>query len=184
MLNRRLSRRFVLRAAGAAVALPFLEAMLPRLMAAPSTFKTWSQTAVQPAPRMICCYVPNGVNILEWMPKEAGEKYKLSPTLEALADYRDDFTVLTGLGHPASQGGHSGADTWLTAANLKAKPGADYTNTLSIDQVVAKVHGEQTRFASLQLADGSGTGGAGHSHTLSDARQPNAVKDFRTTKPW
>lgn len=167
MLNRRLSRRFVLRAAGAAVALPFLEAMLPRLMAAPSTFKTWSQTAVQPAPRMICCYVPNGVNILEWMPKEAGPQYKLSPTLEALADYRDDFTVLTGLGHPASQGGHSGADTWLTAANLKAKPGADYTNTLSIDQVVAKVHGEKTRFASLQLADGSGTGGAGHSHTLS-----------------
>ena len=31
----------------------------------------------------------------------------------------------TGIGHPASPGGHSGADTWLTAANLKAKPGAD-----------------------------------------------------------
>lgn len=167
MLHRPLSRRFVLRAAGAAIALPFLDAMLPRLAAAPSTFEPWSKSPVQPTPRMICCYVPNGVNILEWVPKDSGPQYKLSPTLDSLAKYRDDFTVLTGLGHPASQGGHSGADTWLTAANLKAKPGADYTNSMSIDQVVAQLHGQKTRFASLQLADGSGTGGAGHSHTLS-----------------
>lgn len=107
------------------------------------------------------------MNILEWVPKDRGEKYTLSPTLEALKDYRNDFTVLTGLGHPASQGGHSGADTWLTAANLKAKPGADYTNTLSADQLAADLHGKKTRFPSIQLGDMSGTGGAGHSHTLS-----------------
>lgn len=163
----RITRRTVLRAAGAAVALPFLDAMLPRLQAAPSTFKPWAKSAVEATPRMICCYVPNGVNILEWVPKDRGEKYTLSPTLEALKDYRNDFTVLTGLGHPASQGGHSGADTWLTAANLKAKPGADYTNTLSADQLAADLHGKKTRFPSIQLGDMSGTGGAGHSHTLS-----------------
>lgn len=163
----RVTRRTVLRAAGAAVALPFLDAMLPRLQAAPSTFKPWAKSAVEATPRMICCYVPNGVNIAEWVPKDDGEKYTLSPTLEALKDYRGDFTVLSGLGHPASTGGHSGADTWLTAANLKAKPGADYTNTVSVDQLAAELHGKKTRFPSLQLGDMSGTGGAGHSHTLS-----------------
>lgn len=163
----RITRRTVLRAAGAAVALPFLDAMLPRSQAAPSTFKPWGKSAVEAAPRMICCYVPNGVNILEWVPKDSGEKYTLSPTLDALKDYRNDFTVLTGLGHPASQGGHSGADTWLTAANLKAKPGADYTNTMSADQLAADLHGKKTRFPSIQLGDMSGTGAAGHSLTLS-----------------
>ena len=162
-----LSRRTVLRAAGAAVALPFLDAMLPRLRAAPSTFKPWDKSPAPLTPRLICCYVPNGVNILEWVPKDSGEKYAPSPTLDALKDHRDDVAVLSGLGHPHSQGGHSGADTWLTAANLKATPGADYTNSQSIDQVVAGVLGRKTRFDSLQLGDQSGTGGAGHSHTLS-----------------
>jgi hypothetical protein len=162
-----LSRRTVLRAASAAVALPLLDAMIPTATAAPSTFKPWAKSPLAATPRMICCYVPNGVNILEWVPTDAGANYTLSKTLDALKDYRDDFTVLTGLGHPASQGGHSGADTWLTAANLKAKPGADYTNTVSADQLAAKLHGTKTRFPSLQLSDQSGTGGAGHSHTLS-----------------
>ncbi|MCE9560914.1 MAG: DUF1552 domain-containing protein [Planctomycetes bacterium] len=167
MIPRQLSRRHVLRATGAAVALPFLEAMLPRLQSAPSTFKPWEKSSLAATPRVITCYVPNGVNILEWVPKDSGEKYTLSPTLTALKDYRNDFTVITGLGHPASQGGHSGADTWLTAANLKAKPGADYTNTVSADQIAAQLHGKKTRFPSIQLGDMSGTGGAGHSHTLS-----------------
>jgi len=164
---RPLSRRFVLRAAGAAVALPILEAMLPSLHAAPSTFKPWPKSTVPATPRLLCCYVPNGVNIMEWVPTDQGADYTLSPTLATLQEYRQDFTVLTGLGHPASPGGHSGADTWLTAANLKSKPGADYTNSVSADQLAAELHGQQTRFPSLQLSDMSGTGGAGHSHTLS-----------------
>lgn len=166
-MNRNLSRRFALRAAGAAITLPFLDAMLPRLQGAPSTFRPWAKSAVPAVPRMIACYVPNGVNILEWMPKGEGENYTSSPTLDVLKEYRKDFSVLTGLGHPASTGGHSGADTWLTAANLKAKPGADYTNAMSVDQLAADLHGKQTRFPSLQLGDMGGTGGAGHSHTLS-----------------
>jgi hypothetical protein len=161
-----LSRRHVLRGMGAALTLPLLDCMLPRVLGAPSTFKPWPTSQVV-QPRMICCYIPNGVNILEWMPSGSGRTDTLSPTLKVLQAYRDDFTVLTGLGHPASQGGHSGADTWLTAANLKSKPGADYTNSVSIDQIAAELHGQKTRFPSLQLSDQSGTGAAGHSHTLS-----------------
>jgi len=164
--HRPLSRRFVLRAAGAAIALPLLEAMQSRARANPSTFKPWPRSDAA-HPRTIFCYIPNGVNILEWVPKTVGEGYELSPTLAVLKDHRQDFTVLSGLGHPNSQGGHSGADTWLTGANLKAKPGSDYANTISVDQVLAERHGQSTRFPSLQISDQSGTGGAGHSHTLS-----------------
>ena len=166
-LRQPLSRRRVLRGLGTSLALPLLEAMSPRVArAAPSQFRPLpGSPGVHP--RLICCYVPNGVNILEWVPKEKGPGYALSPTLETLKDHRDDFTVLSGLGHPNSEGGHSGADTWLTGAKLKGVPGADYSNSVSIDQLLAEIHGKQTRFASLQLSDQSGTGTAGHTHTLS-----------------
>jgi hypothetical protein len=164
--QRPLSRRHLLRGAGAALALPLLDAMWPRSLGSDSKFRGWKRSSVL-QPRMICCYVPNGVNILEWVPDGAGSQYKPSPTLETLREHRSQFTVLTGLGHPHSQGGHSGADTWLTAANLKARPGSDYANTVSVDQLAAVLHGKQTRFPSLQLGDMSGTGQSGHSHTLS-----------------
>lgn len=161
-----IDRRHALRGIGAALTLPLLDAMLPRAGASPSTFQAWKKSTAM-HPRSIFCYVPNGVNIIEWVPKDSGAKYTLSPTLEAMKDVREDFTVLSGMGHPHSQGGHSGADTWLTGADLKSKPGADYTNSVSADQIMAGFHGKHTRFPSLQLSDGSGTGSAGHSHTLS-----------------
>jgi len=156
----------VLRAAGAAVTLPVLDAMLPRAWGMPSSFEPLPKSGVV-QPRLVCCYVPNGVNILDWVPADRGDNYTLSPTLKTLEAYRNDFTVVTGMGHPHSKGGHSGADTWLTGADLASKPGADYTNSVSIDQLVAAVHGPQTRYASVQISDMGGTGGAGHSHTLS-----------------
>ena len=156
----------MLRAAGAAVTLPVLDAMLPRAWGMPSSFEPLPKSGVV-QPRLVCCYVPNGVNILDWVPADRGDNYTLSPTLKTLEAYRNDFTVVTGMGHPHSKGGHSGADTWLTGADLASKPGADYTNSVSIDQLVAAVHGPQTRYASVQISDMGGTGGAGHSHTLS-----------------
>ncbi len=163
-----LSRRAVLRGCGAVIGLPLLEAMMPRtLLAAPSKFKPLAKSTAKPTPRAIFCYVPNGVNILEWMPEGEGTDYVLSPTLEMLQEHRADMSVLSGLGHPHSTGGHSGADTWLTGADLGAVPGKDYSNTISVDQLIAEQVGVHTRFPSLQLSDGSGTGGALHSHTLS-----------------
>ena len=165
-MNRTIHRRSLLQGAGIALGLPLLEAMSNPISAADSTYQPVSKT-LRTTPRLICCYIPNGVNIKQWAPKENGASYTLSPTLEVLKEHRDDFTVLTGLGHPACKGGHSGADTWLTGADLGRVPGAEYTNSESIDQVIAKAHEKETRFASLQLSDMSGTGGAGHSHTLS-----------------
>jgi hypothetical protein len=155
----------MLRGAGASIALPLLESMLPRVGLAQSTLRQAEKTA-RPQPRMICCYVPNGVNEAEWIPTDAGPNWIPSPTLQVLKEFRADLTVITGLGHPNSKGAHSGADTWLTGANLEATPGKDYQNSISIDQLAADLHGKQTRLASLELSSGGGTGAAGHSHTL------------------
>jgi hypothetical protein len=165
-LGRPLSRRALLRGAGAALALPLLDAMVPvSLRAAPSTFTPLAKSGGA-HPRAVFCYVPNGVNIFDWVPAAAGRDYALSPTLEALKGHRERFTVLSGLGHPHAKGGHSGADTWLTGADLGAVPGKEYTNSISADQVLAESVGRHTRLPSLELSDQSGTGTAGHSHTL------------------
>lgn len=156
-----LSRRTFLRGFGVSLALPLLDAFAPAARAA--------QAASQPT-RLAFFYVPNGVNIFRWLPESSGRDYQLSPTLAALADHKQDFSILSGLGHPRSQGGHSGADTWLTAADLQGTPGHDYRNTLSIDQAAAEVLGLQTRFPSLELSSSGGTGSAGHSHTLAFSR--------------
>jgi Protein of unknown function (DUF1552) len=161
ILNRKpISRRAMVRGTGACLALPFLEAMLPR-----TVFGAASSASAE-IPRVIFCYIPNGVNEDQWMPKDAGPDWTLSPTLDGLKPFRNDFTVLTGLGHPNSKGGHFGADTWLTGANLEGTPSKDYQNSISVDQIAAEFHGQQTRFPSLELSDGNGTGAAGHSATL------------------
>jgi hypothetical protein len=170
-INRKsLSRRTMLRGAGACIALPFLEAMLPRSVSAQQTVQ-----AAGPKPRMVFCYVPNGVNQADWMPKDTGPHWTMSPSLQALKDLRADLTVMSGLCHAKSRGGHSGADTWLTGADLEGTPGKDYQNSISADQIAAEAHGKQTRFPSLELSFNGGTGATGHSHTLAYDRVGTAL---------
>ncbi len=157
-----ISRRTLLRGAGAAIALPLLEAMFPSDVRA--QFKS-AGTSSGAHPRMICCYIPNGVNITEWLPQDSGPNWTLSPTLQELAEHKSDFTLISGVGHPKS-GGHDGADTWLTGADLDATTGKDYQNSISVDQLAAEHHAKETRFPSLELSCDGGSGQAGHSHTL------------------
>jgi len=157
-----IDRRHFLRASGVTLSLPFLEAMVPSVKAA-------EEAGEKPA-RMVALYVPNGVNIAKWVPGETGKNYQLSPAFEDLEEHRNDFTVLSGLGHPNSKGGHSGADTFLTGADLSGTAGYDYRNSISVDQVAAEVIGLKTRVPSLELSTAGGTGSPGHSHTLSFSR--------------
>src|SRR5436190_14045650 len=84
-----LERRSFLRAAGVSLALPWLDYFLPRA------------TAGEKAPavprRMICICAPLGFYPGNFIPKETGKGYELSPHLQVLSDYRDDFTVISGL---------------------------------------------------------------------------------------
>ncbi len=164
----RLSRRHVLRGIGTAIGLPLLDAMLPKSAHAQPGVKLTTPEALpgEPTPRAIFCYVPNGVNIADWVPQASGAAYALSPTLAELEQFKGDLTVLSGLGHPNSRGGHTGADTWLTGADLERMPGRQYANSVSVDQLMAAQVGEHTRIPSLELSANSGTGSAGHSFTL------------------
>jgi hypothetical protein len=143
----KLDRRQFLRGTGVAMALPMLNAMVPALankaMAGPGP-----QSESQPKRMLAIC---NNLGILpdQFFPSEAGNTYSLSPYLVELAKHRNDFTVLSGVSHPGVDGSHSSDVSFLTAA---AHPGGGgFRNTISLDQVIARQIGQQTRFPSLTL---------------------------------
>jgi hypothetical protein len=82
-------------------------------------------------------------------PAEAGFDYVASRYLEPLQDIRDSFTVISGASHPGVSGGHRAESSLLTAAPMTAS--AQPRNTISLDQLLAKHLGDQTRFPSLVL---------------------------------
>src|ERR1700712_1756630 len=98
MTQRRLniSRRTLLRGAGASLALPWLEAMLPAAT---------TSRLPKPPVRMAFLYMPNGVREDMWTPAETGRDFTLPPTLTPLADYKNDLNILTNLWNAASKGG-------------------------------------------------------------------------------
>ena len=159
-----ISRRIVLRGTGAAIALPMLEIMTPRLRAA--------ELAADKVARMVCVYTPHGVRNSTWYPEQTGPNYTMSSTLEALTPLREKVSILTGLCHPrmASNVGHAAAGRWLTGVNEGDRVLVDFASpnkALSVDQLVANSIGTKTRWPSLQLSTESGAGVPGRSRTLS-----------------
>ena len=146
-----LPRRTFLRGAGAALALPFLDAMVPALSAA--------SRAAAPARRLGFVYVPNGVNWMRWTPEQAGAGFELSPSLLPLEPFRDDLVVVSELrSRPAEALGDGSGDharasgAWLTGAHPKKTEGGDYRAGKTVDQFAADELGADTQFPSLQLA--------------------------------
>src|SRR5207302_8711398 len=89
MQNLQISRRAALKGLGTAIALPWLEAMMPTLSVAASTSK------VAPK-RMAFVYVPNGVHGPEFFPKAEGNLGEQLPsTLDPLKPYKDQLLVLS-----------------------------------------------------------------------------------------
>jgi hypothetical protein len=78
----KLHRRTFLRGAGVALALPMLDAMLPRVRGGG---RAW------PRRRMVCINTPLGLHPPHFFPQEAGRDYESTPYLEVLKDLRDDF---------------------------------------------------------------------------------------------
>ncbi len=146
-------RRTFVRGIGATLALPLLDAMVPAARA-------MRFTAAQPKPRMSVFFVPNGIIMDRWTPTAEGAAFKLTPTLEPLAAFRDRFLVLSGLNHhtgEAQEGEGSGdharsASTYLTGVHPKKTEGHDIRAGISMDQIAARELGKQTQLASLELA--------------------------------
>ena len=160
-----LNRRHFLRGLGATMALPLLDAMVPL-----GTTAAAAVEADKPR-RSVFVYIPNGVNGMSWQVTKPGRGYELSASLKPLENHRDDFTVFSGLHHPNGLGqAHVCADTWLTGAKIDAQSARKYENTVSCDQLMAEVTGQQTRLPSLELSISSGTGRPLNSATLAFSR--------------
>ncbi|EMI45199.1 DUF1552 domain-containing protein [Rhodopirellula sp. SWK7] len=147
-----LSRRTVLRGLGTSVALPMLDAMHPTRLLAASHRETSSPI------RMGFFYVPNGMHMPDWTPKEDGTSYAMTETLARIADHRNDINVLSGLtldgarAHGDGGGDHArSVAAFLTGAHPRKTNGADIQNGVSVDQATAMQVGDTTRFSSLEL---------------------------------
>lgn len=144
-MNKPLPRRTFLKGTGVALSLPWLDAMAPSVFAA-------KPAAQLPKMRMVCmCY---GLSLYPeyFFPSDAGRSYTSTPYLDILKDFRNDFTVFSGLNHPGmdAAGGH-GADV----AFLSGAPGvgrAGFRNSISLDQLIAGHIGGQTRFPYISLS--------------------------------
>jgi hypothetical protein len=138
-----LNRRTLLRGAGAAIGLPWLEAM-----AAPAG-------GSKPPVRMAALYMPNGVHPDMWTPEGDKRDFKLSPTLSPLADLQDQLLVLTNLWNPGSVGGdghYVKISGWLTCTTVTKTLGVDVScNGVSMDQLAVQKTGRQTPIASMEL---------------------------------
>jgi len=133
-------RRTLLRGAGAALALPLLEAMAP---------------PADPAPlRYVSLFAPNGMLPSAWHPEGEGHDFRWSPTLAPFAPHRDQVLVLGNLLHRASRAGEGHyvkTTAWLSGAPVRRTGGRDLRVGTSIDQVIAARHAGQTPIHSLVL---------------------------------
>ena len=138
-------RRTLLRGLGTALALPLLDGMVPALSAI-------RNTPARGMRRFGVVYVPNGMAMEYWTPKQAGTAFELSPILRPMAPHRDRTLVLTGLDPGRGGGAHAGASTkFLTAVPGRMTDGTGVRSGPSIDQLLGRALGRHTQLSSLEL---------------------------------
>ncbi|MEO6186830.1 MAG: DUF1552 domain-containing protein [Steroidobacteraceae bacterium] len=156
--KKHLSRRTVLQGAGAAIALPLLDAMIPAATAL-------AQTAAKPTPRMGFIYFPHGAVMKAWSPAETGTDFAMSPILKPLDAFRSQMTIVSGL---RNKGGESSdphgimAGTWLSCYGIKDREGDKGTTA---DQLAARHFAGDTPLPSLELTGEGGNATCSQSGT-------------------
>ncbi len=160
-----MNRRTFLRGAGVTLALPFLEAMLPRMATAAEVAKPR---------RMVCIETNMGIMPQFFFPENAGRDFALTPYLEKLAAHRDQLTVFSGVSHPGVTGGHAAERCFATGTPHPERGG--FRNWISLDQFAAEQIGNRTRYPSLVLAMSSEGG------TLSYTRSGAPIPAERSPK--
>jgi hypothetical protein len=151
--KKHISRRTVLRGAGAMLSLPLLDAMVPAAT-------VLAQTAAAPKPRFVGLFVPHGMAPGYWVPeKEGALPAELPFNWKPLEPFAKSTTILSGLHSRSAEPppGVTGADHWVAAAFMCAvKPrktaGADVSCGTTIDQLIAQKIGRENLMPSMQLA--------------------------------
>jgi hypothetical protein len=139
--SKTISRRTILRGMGAAIALPFLDAMAPA-----------ARAAAKPVNRFLTFYVPNGMAMEYWSPKGEGKDFEFSRILEPLAPYRDQMLILSGL-HASWNYIHAGASgSFLTGTPRGGRNEIEIIADVSIDQLLARHYSSETQVGSLELS--------------------------------
>jgi len=140
-------RRHVLRGAGAALVLPWLESVAHA-----------RGRAAEPPLRFLFVMTPNGAQMDRWRPAAEGALAELPPTLEPLAPFREQLLVLGGLTHDKARANGDGpgdpagaAAAFLPATQPRKTADSDLRVDVSIDQVLAAELGTRTRLRSLEL---------------------------------
>lgn len=143
-----ISRRTLLRGAGAAMALPWLETMAK---AAPDAAERLSE----PPLRMMFLFMPNGVRPEHWTPAGDGEDYEITPHLKPLEPFRRDFLLLENLWNKNTIGrnGHwPKVPVWLSGGYVQRTTSDDLdTGAVSVDQFAAQRIGDRTALPSIEL---------------------------------
>lgn len=147
LTRKALPRRTFLRGAGASVALPLLDAMIPSMTAQ-------AKTAAAGVRRLGFVYIPMGSNISMWTPRSENDLSELSPSLSPLEAVKDQLTVITNLElKNAYPGTHATSNAaFLSAAKAKWTESTDYHLGVTVDQVAAKQIGQETQLPSLEMA--------------------------------
>src|SRR5690606_24949563 len=146
LTRKHLSRRTVLKGAGATIALPLLDAMIPASTAL-------AQTAAAVRPYLGFVYFPHGALREEWEPVKAGRDFDFPFILEPLAPLRDHVTVISGM---RNKGGESSnphgiiEETWLNAVSPRQRS-AETGAGVTVDQIAARYLGQDTTLPSMEL---------------------------------
>jgi len=144
--KKHLSRRTFLQGAGATLALPFLESMIPAMTA---------QAATNSGTRLAFVYIPHGAIMDKWTPKTDGPDFEFTPILQPLEPFRKYVNIASGLHHKAadSTAVHSlSPTTWLSGVRPKPTQGPDAYAGITADQIAAEKIGQDTVLPSMELA--------------------------------
>ena len=147
IFKKSIPRRTFLRGAGAAIALPLLDGMVPAFGA--------QNGATEPIVRAGFVFGPNGRIMETWTPATEGAGFEMTPTLAPFGPFRDQLLVLSGLDIKAAdprENESGGVHARPCAAYLTGiHPKPNRAVGISVDQVIAREQGKHTQLGSLEL---------------------------------
>jgi Protein of unknown function (DUF1552) len=153
LTGKHLSRRTLLRGAGACLSLPLLDSMLPAGRALAAGTNTVRAGFI---------YIPHGATMARWTPAAAGKAFELSEILAPLAPHQGKINIISDLSHPMAYGpggatAHHNRSSAVFLSGAMAQSGAQARLGITVDQVIASRLGQDTPLPSLELMINEGS---------------------------